>query len=96
MAYHRLTVLPHGTTTSLPAGSRLTDLEYELHEVLISFGCRAGVCGACLVEVVDGSTSLGPMQGKEREFLEALTGMGLTRATSTPLQGAGSGARAGR
>lgn len=36
----------------------------------VLFGCRTGVCGTCLVEVIKGSESLDPATGAEREMLE--------------------------
>lgn len=38
----------------------------------ILFGCRIGICGTCLVEVVNESESLNERTENEREFLEAL------------------------
>ena len=35
------------------------------------FGCRTGICGTCLVEVVEGYDLLPPPDAEEREVLEA-------------------------
>ncbi|MGW1837901.1 2Fe-2S iron-sulfur cluster-binding protein [Streptomyces sp. NPDC002067] len=72
MQLKKLTVLPHGLDIMLPAGSRLTDIEYETPERVIPFGCRSGACGACVVEVVEGADALGESDDDERDFLEDL------------------------
>ncbi|MDH6123396.1 2Fe-2S iron-sulfur cluster-binding protein [Kitasatospora sp. GP82] len=72
MAFNKLTVLPQGVEILLPNGSPLTDIEYETPQRLISFGCRSGACGACVVEVVEGLDSLGEKDLDELDFLEDL------------------------
>jgi ferredoxin len=72
MKTHQLTVVPNGTVLRLPHGTPLTEIEHEFADELIAFGCRAGACGACLIEILEGCESLGPPQTKEREFLEDL------------------------
>ncbi|MFJ6948986.1 2Fe-2S iron-sulfur cluster-binding protein [Streptomyces wuyuanensis] len=72
MLLNKLTVMPEGVEIMLPAGSPLTDIEYETPDQLIPFGCRSGACGACVVEVVDGFDSLGEADPDETDFLEDL------------------------
>jgi ferredoxin len=57
----------------LPAGSSLIELEFEYFGLrTIPFGCRAGVCGACLVEVREGGDQLGIQAAEEAEFIRRL------------------------
>ncbi|MFE5515191.1 MULTISPECIES: 2Fe-2S iron-sulfur cluster-binding protein [unclassified Streptomyces] len=73
MKLKKLTLQPQGLEVLLPAGSRLTDLEYEIQERVIPFGCRSGACGACVVEVLEGGTAaLGEPDDEELDFLEDL------------------------
>lgn len=72
MTLKKLTVLPTGTEILLPAGSPLTEVEYETEQRLIPFGCRSGSCGACVIEVLEGLTSLGEPDHDELDFLEDL------------------------
>ncbi|WP_110943856.1 2Fe-2S iron-sulfur cluster-binding protein [Streptomyces niger] len=72
MPQNKLTLMPHGLEILLPAGAPLTDLENETSHRVIPFGCQSGACGACVIEVLDGSHSLGEMDADEREFLEDL------------------------
>jgi ferredoxin len=72
MLLHKLTVLPQNTEILLPAGSRLTDIEYETPQRLIPFGCRSGSCGTCVVEVVEGLDALGAIDPDELDFLDDL------------------------
>ncbi|MFE3328131.1 2Fe-2S iron-sulfur cluster-binding protein [Streptomyces sp. NPDC059176] len=64
--------MPHGLEVLLPAGAPLTDLENETSHRVIPFGCQSGACGACVIEVLDGSDSLGEMNADEQDFLEDL------------------------
>lgn len=68
----KLTLLPQGLEILLPAGSPLTDVEYETEQRVIPFGCRSGACGACVVEVVEGADALGESDPDELDFLEDL------------------------
>ncbi|MEU5580099.1 2Fe-2S iron-sulfur cluster-binding protein [Streptomyces huasconensis] len=72
MILRTLTLMPDGVEIALPKGSALTDIELETSEPLIPFGCRSGACGACVVEVIDGSDALGEIDPEEIDFLEDL------------------------
>ncbi|MET8249195.1 2Fe-2S iron-sulfur cluster-binding protein [Streptomyces sp. NPDC005202] len=72
MVLNKLTLMPHGLEILLPAGAPLTDLENETSHRVIPFGCQSGACGACVIEVLDGSDSLGEMDADESDFLEDL------------------------
>ncbi|MFF3749072.1 2Fe-2S iron-sulfur cluster-binding protein [Streptomyces sp. NPDC002018] len=67
-----MTILPAGTEILLPAGSPLTEVEYETPQRPIPFGCRSGSCGACVIEVLEGLDSLGEPDHDELDFLEDL------------------------
>ena len=52
-----------------PAGKVLSeDLNIKNSPVL--FGCRTGICGTCVVEVVEGADKLAPPDEDEQEILE--------------------------
>ncbi|CAM5549892.1 MULTISPECIES: 2Fe-2S iron-sulfur cluster-binding protein [Streptomyces] len=73
MNLKKLTILPAGTEVLLPAGSPLTEVEYEVPQLRpIPFGCRSGSCGACVIEVLEGLGSLGEPDPDELDFLEDL------------------------
>ena len=66
-------LLPAGTEYTLEQGACLTDLEFDYFgERTIPFGCRAGVCGACLVQVVEGAEALGAAEPNECDFVATL------------------------
>ncbi|MER5632951.1 2Fe-2S iron-sulfur cluster-binding protein [Streptomyces nitrosporeus] len=85
----RLKILPTGTEILLPAGSPLTEVEYEISQQLIPFGCRSGACGACVIEVLEGFGSLGEPDDDELDFLHDLGRTGGTHrlACQCRLQG---------
>lgn len=66
-------LLPAGTDYTLEQGASLTDLEFDYFgERTIPFGCRAGACGACLVQVVEGAEALGAADANESDFMASL------------------------
>ncbi|HTH76857.1 MAG TPA: 2Fe-2S iron-sulfur cluster-binding protein [Trinickia sp.] len=70
---HTVKLMPQSVEVVLPHGSPLTELEFELYgQESIPFGCKAGVCGACVIEILDGINCLGTKQKEEKEFLETL------------------------
>lgn len=38
----------------------------------ILFGCRIGICGTCLIEVIDSAETLPPRNETEEEFLQTV------------------------
>jgi ferredoxin len=73
----KVVVAPHSLEAWLLPGSCLTELEFELYgQDSVSFGCKVGACGACVVEVVEGLANLGIKGGEEQRFLETLGYMG--------------------
>lgn len=69
-----LHILPLNVTVHLAESAPLSDLEFELKDRdVIPAGCRAGACGACVIEVLKGFGCLS--QPTERE-LNLLTFLG--------------------
>jgi len=68
---HKVTISSTGEEFSLPHNSHLVDAA-ELELVGLVFGCRAGMCGICAVEIVEGSENLSQPKESEVEFLEFL------------------------
>ncbi|WP_116136784.1 2Fe-2S iron-sulfur cluster-binding protein [Trinickia diaoshuihuensis] len=70
---HRLTLQPQGIEVWLADRASLMELDFELHgQDSIPFGCRAGACGACVIEVLEGLPNLGSRQAQEAAFLDTL------------------------
>ncbi|WP_406053894.1 (2Fe-2S)-binding protein [Streptomyces sp. NBC_01077] len=55
----------------VPAGSPLLNVSTE-HNLPIVFGCRAGRCGTCLVQVVSGSANLRAPTVREEGILKVV------------------------
>lgn len=53
------------TSYELPDRTPLTELDH-----VITFGCRQGACGACVIEVKEGAENLSEMGEKETTFLK--------------------------
>lgn len=68
----KVTAMPKGAEGVLPAGTPLTELEYEMNSDCIPFGCKAGACGSCIIEVLDGLANLSTKEADEAAFLEML------------------------
>ncbi len=51
----------------IPAGENLSEHLHACNSMIL-FGCRSGLCGTCLIEVVDGD--LTPPSPDEREALD--------------------------
>ncbi|MCV3211946.1 (2Fe-2S)-binding protein [Plectonema radiosum NIES-515] len=64
-------IKPSGELIELPRNSVLTILE-EVNETIIPFGCRAGACGVCVIEVLEGIPNLTDANYIERGFLTTL------------------------
>jgi ferredoxin len=70
---HIVKLMPQEIEVSLPPGSPLTELEFELYgQESIPFGCKAGTCGACVIQILAGAPHLGEKRNGERDFLERL------------------------
>lgn len=62
-----LTFLNNPQSIELPQDASLQECDSVL-----SFGCRAGACGACVIEITDGIKNLSIMENDEKDFLEFL------------------------
>ncbi|MFZ5863051.1 MAG: FAD-binding oxidoreductase [Nitrospirota bacterium] len=60
-----------GRSIACGPGEYLLDL-CEAHDVGITFSCRAGACGACVIDVSATPDGLGPMSARERRTLESV------------------------
>ncbi len=54
---------------NVPEGTRIIDLCNE-HNLSLPFGCRDGICGTCILDVISGE--LGPINDTEKDTLEKL------------------------
>ncbi|WP_435279879.1 2Fe-2S iron-sulfur cluster-binding protein [Streptomyces sp. 1222.5] len=52
-------------------GSRLLNVSTE-HNLPVVFGCKAGRCGSCLVQVLAGSSNLSAPTARESRILDVL------------------------
>ena len=68
---HRVTIQDTGEQFTLPHNAYLADAA-ELALVGLVFGCRAGACGTCVIEVTAGPTHFSPPEDKERSMLSFL------------------------
>lgn len=75
---HKVRISTTGETFSLPHDAHLSDAA-ELQLAGLGFGCRAGMCGICVIEVVEGVANLSPPEESETMFLEYLGHAGDTR-----------------
>lgn len=74
---HKLVLMPHDIVVFLPNGCQLTELEFELRgRPSIRFGCKAGACGACVIEVLQGGANLSEKSADENSFLLRLGHVG--------------------
>jgi Na+-transporting NADH:ubiquinone oxidoreductase subunit F len=60
-----------GLSISCQPGDYLLDL-CEAHETPIKFSCRAGACGACVIDVSATPDGLSPLSARERRTLESV------------------------
>jgi ferredoxin len=68
-----LHIFPLNVTVHLAESARLSDLEFELRDSdVIPAGCRAGACGACVIEVLNGFGCLSEPTERELKLLTFL------------------------
>jgi ferredoxin len=60
---------PSGRALRAPAGERVIDVAEAAGIVALPLACRAGNCGACLVNVPEGADALAPAAAREAETL---------------------------
>lgn len=65
----RITFAANGASFEVPEGTQLLDF-CQKNEVPIHFGCMAGVCGTCKIEILEGHDSLDPRSSDEQDTLE--------------------------
>ena len=62
-----ITFLNNPHSFELPKGASLQECDS-----ILSFGCRAGACGACVIEITEGMDNLSAMSDGEKDFLAFL------------------------
>lgn len=60
---------PDNVSFEVATGSDLIEVAEE-NSTFLSFGCKSGMCGTCLITVVSGSESLPRPEPQESETLE--------------------------
>ncbi|ABO57885.1 2Fe-2S iron-sulfur cluster-binding protein [Burkholderia vietnamiensis] len=68
---HTVIISTTGESFALPHDAYLSDAA-ELQLGGLTFGCRAGMCGICVIEVLAGMDNLSHPEDKESTFLEWL------------------------
>ncbi|MCW7539592.1 2Fe-2S iron-sulfur cluster binding domain-containing protein [Aquabacterium sp. A7-Y] len=68
---HTVSIPGTGETFSLPDGAYLSDAA-ELELAGLIFGCRAGACGICTIEIVEGAANVSRQDEGERGFVATL------------------------
>jgi ferredoxin len=68
---HKVLISTTGEAFSLPHDAYLSDAA-ELQLAGLIFGCRAGMCGICVIEVVDGAANLSRPDDDESLLLASL------------------------
>jgi ferredoxin len=63
---------PSGRSVRAAAGERVLDAAEAVGLVALPLACRAGNCGACLVDVPEGADTLAPAGPRETDTLAAL------------------------
>jgi ferredoxin len=67
----KVVIASTGEVFWLPRNTYLVDAQ-ELGVAGLIFGCRAGACGICVIEVTAGAENLSPCEESEAGLLEAL------------------------
>ena len=60
-----------GASAEVEAGAALKDVT-KSNKWSVAYGCEDGVCGTCVMKVVEGGANLSPMEDKEKGTLEAM------------------------
>ncbi len=66
----KITFKTDGIEKEVDAGSGLMEIANMVGSSL-AFGCGTGVCGSCLINVIEGMENLSPKTDQERETLES-------------------------
>jgi ferredoxin len=67
---HRVSFQQDGITYDAEAGQWLYDV-CEAAGASVPFACKAGACGTCATQIVQGEESLGPQSAREIRTLES-------------------------
>jgi ferredoxin len=70
---HLVSYATDGWEPSTVSAGKSLSVELDASTSPLLFGCRTGICGTCLVEVVSGWEHLPAADSDERELLEVLT-----------------------
>lgn len=65
----KVTFKTDNITVEVAAGTSLVDVADQV-EASLPFGCRDGLCGTCIMTVLEGLDQMAPMSDDERETLE--------------------------
>ena len=68
----KLDITNDQTSSEIDAGVNLSE-SLNASNSNILFGCRTGICGTCLVKVIEGTDGLEPPSEDEKEFLEIVS-----------------------
>ena len=58
-----------GTTVTVPAGTRLIEISEQVG-ASITYGCREGECGTCIMKIVSGMEHMSPRSMLEDKVLQ--------------------------
>ena len=81
----KVTAMPKRAEGVLPAGTPLTELEYEMNSDCIPFGCKAGACGSCIIEVLDGLANLSAREADEADEADEAALLGIAAKLQQPI-----------
>ena len=60
-----------GEEVEVSAGTSLKDVTKE-HSWPMAYGCEDGMCGTCIVKIVEGMENLSPIEEKEKQTLSVM------------------------
>lgn len=70
---HKILLMPQNVEVLISQGRSLSDLEFEEQgQNPIPFGCKAGSCGTCVIEILEGVERLSKKIKKKLIFLKCL------------------------
>lgn len=69
MSRNKITIEGKDSPTEVESGKHLSEV-LDASNSPILFGCRTGICGTCLIQVIEGEDNMAPPCADELEFLE--------------------------
>jgi ferredoxin len=60
-----------GASAEVADGKMLKEVTKE-NNWSVAYGCEDGMCGTCMVKVVEGQANVSPMEDKERETITVM------------------------